>query len=237
MRTILHWTFLANLLGCPGSDKGSADSGNDTAASQDNDDTVQATMMVINPTDGSGIEGVTVESPTGLTETTDAEGATRFPIEAGGTFQFSLRQDGAIDHLIFGPTGSEDFVYLSLLTTEGMLSMVNGLLGTVQEDGTGILMVIIEYDDNQAVVGASTSIGAEHGDSWFMTGGAPTFGDTIPEGGSGFVVFPNIAPGETSVTVSPPDGVACSAFPGGGQMPNPPVFMNHVTIVTFHCRG
>jgi len=240
MRTILHWTLLASLLGCPGNDKGGADSGTDTAAHQNNgvgDDTVQATMMVINLMDGSGMPGVTIESPAGLTEITDGEGTASLPIDANGTFQFFLRNDGAIDYLVFGPTGSEDFIYLSLLITESMLTMVDDLLGTAQEDGTGTLVVIIDYDDHQPVVGASAAIGADHGDSWIMTAGTPTFGDTVLEGGKGIVVFPNTTPGETSVTVGPPDGVTCSAFPGGGQMPNPPVLMNHVTIVTFHCRS
>jgi hypothetical protein len=239
MRTLSLWTLLAGLLSCTGNDKGSPDSGGDTTAPQNtngDDDTVHATMMVLDPMDGTGIEGVTVESPTGLTERTDEEGVTRFDLDSGGTFQFSLKQDGAIDHLVFGPTGAEDFTYRAFLTTENMLAMVGGLLGTSQENGTGILVVFIDYDDLEAVVGANASIGSAHGETWVMTDDAPTFGDTIPEGGNGFIVFPNITPGETSVTVTPPDGVVCSAFPGGGQMPNPPVFINHATIVTFHCR-
>jgi len=238
MRTLSHWTLLAFLISCTGSDKEGTDSGGDNPDSQDtDDDTVQATVMVLDPMDGTGLEGVEVEASTGLTETTDGEGATSFQIPSGGTFQFSLQQNGAIDHLVFGPTGTEDFTYLSLLITESMLATVNETLGTPQEDNTGLLMAIIEYDDLHAVVGARASIGVEHGESWTMIDAAPTLGDTVPEGGRGVVIFPNISPGETSVTVTPPDGVACAAFPGGGQMPNPPVFMNHVTIVTFRCRS
>jgi hypothetical protein len=239
MRTLSLCTLLASLLSCTGDDKGSTDSGGDTAAPQDtdgSDDTVHATMMVLDPMDGTGIEGVTVESPTGLTERTDGQGTTRFDLEPRGTFQFALKQNGAIDHLVFGPTGTEDFTYRAFLATENMLAMVGGLLGTSQENGTGILVVIIDYDDLEAVVGANASIGSAHGESWVMTDAEPTFGNTVPEGGNGVVVFPNIAPGETSVTVTPPDGVACTAFPGGSQMPNPPIFMNHATVVTFHCR-
>lgn len=240
MRTLSLWTLLAGTLSCTGNDKESTDSGGDTASPQNTtggDDTVNATMMVLDLMDGTGIEGVRVESPTGLTERTDGEGATRFDLDSGGTFQFALKQDGAIDHLVFGPTGTEDFTYRALLATENMLAMVDGVLGTTQETGTGIVVVVIEYDDLEAVVGANASIGSVHGESWVMTDDAPTFGNTIPEGGNGIIVFPNIRPGETSVTVTPPNGVVCSAFPGGGQMPNPPVFMNHATIVTFHCRN
>lgn len=238
MRTLFHWTLLAFLVSCTGNDKQGTDSGGDTPDSQDtDDDTVQATVMVLDPVGGTGIEGVAIELPAGLTETTDGEGTTSFSIPSGGTFQFSQRKNGAIEHLVFGPTGTEDFTYQSLLITESMLATVNEALGTSQEDGTGLLMVIIAYDDLHAVVGARASIGVEHGESWTMIDAAPTLGDTVPEGGNGVVLFPNISPGETSVTVTPPDGVACAAFPGGGQMPNPPVLIHHVTIVTFRCRS
>ena len=240
MRALSHWFLFATLLGCTGNGKGGDLSDVDTGSNQGTetgDETVQATLLVLNPLDDSEFEGVEVESPAGLTDNTDSEGTVSFPLEASGTFQFSLQKDGAIDHLIFGPTGSEDFTYLAFLATDDLLAMVNGALGTSQEDGTGSVVVIIDYDNLEAVVGARASIGSDHSESWIMTDTGPTFGDTIPEDGNGVIVFPNIFPGETSVAVDPPDGVACSAFPGGGQMPNPPVFMNHVTVVTFHCRA
>ena len=249
MRAILHWTLLGSLLGCTNNDKGSADSGTDTAASQNNgveDDIVQATLMVIDPLDGSGVEEVPVETGTGLSKTTDTEGVAHISLDPGGTFQFTVSHGVAdtVDHQIFGPTGSENFTYPVYLSTEAMLESVNASLGTTPALETGILAVYIHDDDLQPVVGVSASIGTGHDDSWvWMTDGAPStfgepaFGDTVPEGGNGIVVFPNTFPGPTSVTVSPPDGVTCSAFPGGGQMPNAPILMNNVTIVSFRCRN
>ena len=67
-------------------------------------------------------------------------------------------------------------------------------------------------------------------------GGHIVDGDTIPAGGMGMVAFANVQPGEFTASVVPPDGVDCTAFPSGGEMPAAPVAANQVTVVTFHCR-
>ena len=256
MRFCIYWTLLAGLLGCTNSDKSGTDSGTDTAAQQNGggggggggngDGTVQGTLVVLDPLDSSGVEGVPVESDNGISETTNTDGMARISLEPGGTFQFSVSHGVAdtVDHQIFGPTGTENFIYPVHLATEAMLETVNAVLGTTTALETGMVAVYIHDDDGQPVMGVSASIGTAHDDSWaWMTDGAPStfgdpvFGDAVPEGGNGIVVFPNTFPGPTTVTVSPPDGVTCAAFPGGGQMPTTPVLMNNVTIVAFRCQN
>ena len=245
MRKLLLLTLLS-ATACSGKETsddtgalGDGDPSNNADADADEgaeSDTLQATIRLLDATSGAGFQGATIEAPDGSSATTGMDGGATLSLEKGGTFEFRVRDEGAIDHLIFGPTGNEDFTYLTFVATESLLSMVNGLLGTSQATGTGLMVVAIDYDDLTPAVGATASIGSAHDSSWVMGTAGPTFGNTIPTNGGGFVVFPNIPPGETSITVVPPTGVTCSAFPGGGQMPNAPVLMNHVSVVTFHCR-
>ncbi len=215
--------------GDPSNNGGGADNGSDE------NESVSATLMLLNAMSGAGIAGVTVESPSGESGTTGSDGSVGFTIDAGGTFQFRVRGDSVLDHLVFGPTGSGDFVYPTFVATESLLDSVNNSLGTVTASETGIVVVGIDYEDLTPAVGATASIGSMHDSPWVFGSMGASYGDTIPTGGMGAVIFPNVPPGDTSVTVQPPSGSTCSAFPGGGQMPNSPVFMNHVTVVTFHC--
>ena len=94
----------------------------------------------------------------------------------------------------------------------------------------------IDYDDLQPVVGASATISLNHDDPWVLSNNGAAYGDTVPANGMGMVAFPNVQPGDVSVTVIPPGGTECTAFPGGGEMPDAPVEPDLVTVVTFHCR-
>ncbi len=243
--------FLGTLLvttGCTGKgvpyDSGAIGDGNpsnnptsDDTAAGDPGDSINATMMIRNAMDGTGLEGIAVEAQSGDTALTAADGSATLPINAGGTFQFRVVDDGALEHLVFGPTGEEDFIYMTFLATEAMLQQVNTTLGTISTPETGMIVVGIDYDDLSPAAGATASIGSSHDLSWVFGSSGPAFGNTIPStGGLGVVVFPNVPPGQAGVTITPPPGATCSAFPGGGQMPKAPVLMNHITVVTFHCR-
>ena len=246
MRKLLFWTALVTA-GCTGKgipgDTGAIGDGNpsnnpasdDTATGQGN--TVNATLMVLDAMDGSGLAGIEIEAPTNETALTATDGSATFSIDSGGTFQFRVQGDSVLEHLIFGPTGNEDFVYMTFLATENLLQQVTTTLGATTAPETGMIVVGIDYDDLSPAAGATASIGSSHDLSWVFASSGPAYGNTIPStAGLGVVVFPNVPPGQVGVTITPPPGATCSAFPGGGQMPNVPVWMNHVTVVTFHCR-
>ncbi len=63
----------------------------------------------------------------------------------------------------------------------------------------------------------------------------PALGDTVPERGVGAVSFPNVPAGEVMVTVTPPDGLSCAAWPAGGEMPAVPVVADAVSVVLYQC--
>jgi len=211
-------------------------SGTDVPPPGDEVPTVHANLRVLDAMAGAGMEGVDVETSVGETATTDSDGAATVPVEANGSFSLRLTRDGALDHLLFGPTADDDFEYITFLSTEALFDSVLAMLGATHESGTGVVVVGIDYDDLQPVVGASATISLNHDAPWVLSSNGAAYGDTVPSNGMGMVAFPNVQPGDVSVTVSPPGGTECTAFPGGGEMPDAPVEPDVVTVVTFHCR-
>ena len=198
--------------------------------------TVEATVRILDAMTSGGMEGVSVQNSAGDTETTGANGTATVEVAANSTFEILLEKDGAIDHLLFGPTAEDDFDYVTFMATEVLVDAVLGILGATPDEGTGVVIVGIDYDNLSPAVGASAAISGSHDDPWVLTSGGASFSDTIPAGGMGMVAFSNVQPGDVSVSVTPPAGKECTAFPGGGEMPEAPVEANLVTVVTFHCR-
>ena len=199
--------------------------------------TIDATVVVLDAMNNSGMDDVTAVNAQGESTLTDANGSATLPVPMDSTFRIRLQAAGDIDHVLFGPTGSEDFQYVTFFAKQSMIDMVVNMLGATTVQGTGVVVVGIDYDDLRPAVGATASIGSAADTPWILGAMGPAYGDTIPQGGMGMVAFPNVPSGDLSVSVTPPpDASECTAFPGGGQMPSVPVGANEVTVVTFHCR-
>ena len=213
----------------PGSD-------NDLIGDTGSIETIEATVRILSATSGAGVSDVAVQTTNGESETTSTDGTAMLHVDADSTFALSVQGEGAIDHLLFGPTADADFEFITFLATESLLGTVNSYLGTTTTPDTGIVVVGIDYDDLSPAVGATASLDSGHDGPWVLGSTLPAIDDTVPAGGMGMVAFPNVAPGDVSVSVVPPAGASCTAFPGGGEMPRVPVLMNQVTVVAFHCR-
>ena len=198
--------------------------------------TVDATVQVLDPMSGAGMADVTVLNSAGDSNSTDSEGRATVTVAGNATFEVLLQRDGALDHLLFGPTNDQDFDYITFMSTESLFSTVQSMLGVSTEDGTGMLVVGIDFDDLSPAVGASAAIDLEHDSPWLLGNMGAAFGDTIGEGVMGMVAFPNVEPGSATITVTPPEGTECTAFPGGQEMPPTPVIGERVTVVTYRCR-
>ncbi len=214
-----------------------ATSSRDDTGSTAEQATINATVVVLDAMSNSGIADMTVVSGQGQSASTNSAGSATVLVPADSTFQVRLQKEGDIDHVLFGPTGSEDFQYVTFFAQQSMIDMVVGMLGATTVEGTGVVVVGIDYDDLSPAVGATASIGAAADTPWVLGGMGPAYGDTIPAAGMGMVAFPNVPAGNLTVDVTPPPSASeCTAFPGGGEMPEVPVGMNEVTVVTFHCR-
>ena len=198
--------------------------------------TIDASVRILDPLAGGGLEGVLVSTASGESATTDAEGRAMLEVPGNSILQLSLTKDEALDHLLFGPTGTDNFEFVTFMSTEVLFSAVQSVLGVSAQAGTGFLVVGIDYEDLSPVVGASASIDLEHDEPWVLGPSGASFSDTIITGMMGMVAFPNVVPGEADITVSPPEGVVCTAFPGPESMPPTPVHEDIVTVVTFRCH-
>lgn len=240
--TKVHATLLTGVfaLGC--AEKSTESAGelpgiNDSETDVDNNGpTIDATVRVLDAMSGSGMADVTVENAAEDTATTDGSGSATLAVPADDTFSILLQRSDAIDHLLFGPTGTEDFSYVTFMATQALVSGVSVMLGATIEEGTGVVVVGIDYDNLAPAVGASADLDGEHGEPWVLTSAGVSFGNTILPGAMGMVAFSNVQPGDVNVSVTPPDGADCTAHPGGGEMPAAPVQADMVTVVTFHCR-
>lgn len=196
---------------------------------------IVANLVLYNAATATGAQGLTVEFPSGPV-TTAADGKAAGEIPVGLPFSLAVHGDGYLDHLVFGPAGSEDFSFITYVASQAITSQVLAMLGISWDTGTGFVVVGVDYAaDLSPVVGATVSLGAAHGDPFVFAGAYPALGATIPTGGMGFVSFPSVAVGSTSVTITPPDGVTCVAHPGGEEMPDAPVEADTVTVLAFHC--
>jgi len=212
-----------------------ADKDGDTGASSA--PTIMGTFTILDAQYGSGMSGVAVASSLGETTMTDTDGSATMAVVQDGQFSVQLSKEGALDHLLFGPTGQEDFEFVTFMATEFLVDTVTSQLNTSPADGTGLLVVGIDYDNLSPAVGATASVNAAHDSPWVIGGmGRASFSNTIPNGGMGMVAFPGLLPGSVSVDVIPPQNTECTAFPSGGAMPNAPVVANTVTVITYHCR-
>ena len=232
-RSAIFASLFALACAGPSSNDDTAGNGNDQNA---DGPPVDATVVVLDAMSGAGVEGVVVEDLEGTTVNTDGSGMARIPVASDSTFELLLKQDGAPDHLLFGPTADEAFQYITFMATDTLITMVLSMLGESVDEGTGVVVVGIDYDDLSPVVGAAAALDVSHTDPWVLASLGASYSDTIPAGGMGMVAFANVQPGEFTASVVPPDGVDCTAFPSGGEMPAAPVAANQVTVVTFHCR-
>jgi hypothetical protein len=207
----------------------------DTSAETTEPSFVEATFTALDPSNGAGFSGLNVVAGDESAVTDDA-GQSTLSLEADTTFEVRIEGDGLLNHVLVGPAGDEPFNYISFVSTESMYDMALSMMGLEEEPNTGIVVVGVDYDDLSPVVGAKVSIGTEHDPAFTLSSTGPQIGAIIPEGAMGMVSFPNVNLGESSVLVEPPDGVLCTAFPGGGQMPYFPVMQKFVTVVQFHCR-
>ena len=139
--------------------------------------TIEATVRVLNAMSGAGMEAVAVENATGNTESTDSSGIATISVPANSTFELLLEKESAIDHLLFGPTANENFEYITFMATEVLVSSVLSMLGATPDEGTGVVVVGIDYDDLSPAVGASASLNVDHDDPWVLNNGGAAFSD------------------------------------------------------------
>lgn len=144
-------------------------------------------------------------------------------------FEVRARSDASFQELLmYGFYGGDGEAgnYTTYTGSRRQLQMVMKNLELEYDSMKGIVVVGLDISDNgsnmphslKPAVGASVKnlSGVSSADGFIYRGMKPVFGTEIVEGGSSFVTFANVQLSEeVSVSVSPPDNMACALGPAG----------------------
>ncbi len=195
---------------------------------------VAATFRVINPAMGGGFEGVTVTGPQNVA-VTEGQGRATVTITPGA-YQVALDAPGARTHTVFGVANDADFEQITYVSPDMITGFVYNQLGLMDDPTKGILVVGLDLPSLAPAVGAQASIDADSDAPFVFAGMLPSATDTIPSNGQGFVTFPNVTPGEVTITTMYPNGT-CRVFPAETDANAVTVTAGEVSVMAFTCRS
>ncbi|MDG1480289.1 MAG: hypothetical protein P8R54_11900 [Myxococcota bacterium] len=203
------------------------DTGTPTAA-------VTATLTLLDVASGAPLEGVSVSLDAEST-ITDSTGSAALSVPAGQPLTL-LADSGDLPHRYHGMAGSEDLSIVGFLATQSITSQVYGVLGLSFDDAQGVVVAAMDLADLSPAYGASAALSTGTDGSFVFGPTLPESGDTLVDGGSSVVFFPNIPPGSATLTVAPPPGLACTLVDAGTDTVDVPVVAGEVTVAVFACQ-
>lgn len=193
---------------------------------------VAASIQLLDVQGGALPEGIVVTSPL-ETVTLDSSSAGSIQIPAQEQFYLEVAADAFITHHLTGMAGQEDFRLVSFFASESTGTLMYGLLGLQKSADKGILIVALDNPDLSPAVGAAADIDATHDGAFVSTSFGVAFSNVVNTGG--FVAFPNVDPGETTISVTPPEGKTCVFHPAGGAGATVNMMANEATVAFFVC--
>jgi hypothetical protein len=188
--------------------------------------------------DGSGIAGVTVTIGEGSAVTTDGDGAFALDVPVDQDVALRLEKAGYVPLLLPLRIPADVESAVRLVTFPLPNDFVAGLPG--EAAGSEVTAVLVELDFLSAGGGETVSLTASHGDVYVMGETPdPVAGNVAPalgEGESATVLFMDVTPGWTGITLTSPVGhcVMGSASPPAGRVP---VVRGAVNFVYVECSA
>ena len=149
-------------------------------------------------------------------------------------FSILVEAEGYVPHRFTAMAAEEDLSLVSFFAAESMSQMMYGMLDLEADPEKAILVVAVDNPNLSPAVGAAVSIDANHDGAFVMAGMGVTFSNVVTSSG-GFVAFPNVAPGETSIEVIPPEGKSCWFHAAGGDGATVEVVASQATVAFFVC--
>ena len=187
------------------------------------------------------VEGATVTFED-QEELTDTDGRAELTIPSQVPFEL-LVSPGADyqDYALAGLAGVDSFLFQTLVSSRAVTDAVYGALGLVADPTRGVLVVSLDTVALQAAIGGRATIDVDHDEPFIFVGNpaAPQAGDELIFDSQAFISFPNVAPGEVTVSITPPDGDACLSFPALDAPTDLRTFTveaDRVTVATFICQ-
>ncbi len=197
------------------------------------DPTVAVTVRLIDAMSGTAPSGAEISF--GDQTVPVQSGVSVVNVPQNSPFEILATAPGYSRYRLFGHSGTTDFELISFVSSDSLTSQVMAMLGGSVDPTRGFLVVGMDTPSLQPAVGASVTIDATSAEPFIFAGQTPQPGNAVIAGGSSFVSFPNTLPGSVDITVTPPPGQSCSAFPGPGDLNSVDVVAGDVTVISYTC--
>lgn len=172
-------------------------------------------------------------------EDTDINGRARVTIPSQDPFELELSMGGYADHALAGLAGIDDFQYVARLIERNTLGAWLVELGLAPDTDQAVLVVALQTIALQAATDAAVTIDAASDPPFVLVGGDPQAGNELVFGADSLVIFPNVAPGAVNLSITPPEGDSCLAFPSlvaTGDLTAYALTADVVTVVGYICQ-
>ena len=109
------------------------------------------------------------------------------------------------------------------------------MLGISVDESKGVLIVALDDPNLAPATGASAEISSGHDDAFVFTATGVQQSNTVQS--YGFVAFPNVDVGTTTISVTAPSGQECWLHATGekGATQDVEVYADQVTVALFQC--
>ena len=199
--------------------------------------TVVATLHLLSAIDNSNQSEVPIHSELENEERlTEEDGKIPVLVEQSAIYNIHAGTPSTMNHIYQGWSGEEDFELVGYLVDTATTQSVYASLGLELETGKGIVVAALDYSDLSPVYGATAALSVSE-QAFIFTQYRPEEGNTLVQGGSSFVFFPNVEPGQADISITPPQGVACKSYPGGQDWYDFTinVYADTVSVAVFQC--
>jgi len=229
----MQMVWLVGLLGCGSS------SVEDTAAGSQVDDTAETAAMVsarltlLDTVSSAPIGGVSVSTDSESGQT-DENGQVQLNVSANAPFALTADNGDLVHHYV-GHSAEQDLSMIGFLASTAITNQVYGMLGLSMNNEKGIVVAAIDLTDLSPAYGAAAALDVSNDGSFVFGTTVPVSGDTLIDGGSSVVFFPNVEPGAATISVTPPDGLQCGLIDTGEDSFTVDVVAGEVTVAVFIC--
>ena len=183
----------------------------------------------------TGVKGGVTLLTDHSTSTTDTDG--RASVLVSGNQHVSIRTQASnyMDHHIIGHVMEDDFSMVSLIASRSTTSQIYSMLGIEVDVGKGIVIVALDDPNLYPATGASAYLSSPHEGAFVFTATGVLQSNIVQS--YGFVAFPNVDTGISTITVIPPANQKCWLHTGGAHSStqNIEVFADQVTVTLFQC--
>ena len=197
-------------------------------------DPISVSVQLLDAMGGGLPENITLTSSL-EEQTLDASGTGSILVPGESQFTITVEAPGYVTHHLIARSGQEDTSLVTLLATESLSLQMYGMLDLEANLEKGTLVVALDHPDLSPATGASAEIDSSHDGAFVLGAMGPSFSNVVPSS-AGFVTFSNVDPGETHITVTPPEGESCWFHDAGGEDATVSVSAQQAAVAFFMCE-